>query len=53
MPALTFVVALIAAAIVASTTVRAILTLFGEIRRISALAGRTSGLRALDCWGRP
>ncbi len=53
MPASAFVVALIAAAAPASATVLAILTLFGENRSISALAGRAPGLWALDCWGRP
>jgi len=30
-----------------------IITLYGEIRSISALVERTPGLRALDSWGRP
>ena len=29
------------------------MTLYGEMRSISALIERTPGLRALDSWGRP
>ena len=29
------------------------ITLYGELRSISALVERTPGLRALDSWGRP
>ncbi len=31
----------------------ALITLYGELRSISALVERTPGLRALDSWGRP
>jgi hypothetical protein len=30
-----------------------IVTLYGELRSISALVERTPGLRQLDSWGRP
>jgi UDP-N-acetylmuramyl pentapeptide phosphotransferase/UDP-N-acetylglucosamine-1-phosphate transferase len=30
-----------------------VITLYGEMRSISALIERTPGLRQLDCWGRP
>ncbi len=36
-----------------AAAVLAIITLYGEIRSISALVERTPGLRALDSWGRP
>ena len=31
----------------------AAITLYGELRSISALVERTPGLRELDSWGRP